>query len=222
MNLTTAEKFLLLARHPEKGRFLISGIHVNYGLTGALILDMTLQKKVAVENDKLVLKTRKRSTDPVEKEIIAVLQKFKKPPSVRRTIYKLSRKSGTFKRIILSQMVRKRLISREDTAFLGFIPYRRYYLINRKLRNDLIKQLKENLVYQKELNNQDAVLLGLVEACKMYNVLSTDKEELKNIRKQFKEKLKENAVAASVDKTIRQVQAAVMGAVVASSVAGRR
>ncbi len=222
MALTTAEKFLLLAQHPEKGRFLISGIHIKYSIPGALVLDMSLQKKVAIENDKLLVKSRKRTTDPIEAEVITTIQKFKKPRSVRRSISKLSGKSGTFKRILLAQMVRKRLIRREEKSFLGFIRYNRYYLVNRKLRNDIIKQLKENLLFQKELSNEDAVVLGLIEACKMHKVLSADKNELNNIKKQLKEKLKKNAVASSVDKIISQVQAAVMGAVVAAAVAGRR
>ncbi len=219
MNLTTAEKFLLLAQHPGKGRFITSGIYINYGITGALIMEMTFRKKAAIENEKLVVKARKRSTDPIEAEIIATVGKFKKPRSVKRTLNKLSRNAGKYRGILLKQLARKGYLRIEEKTFLGFIQYKRHYLTNPKSRNELIRQLKDNLFYQKEISNEDAAVFGLLEACKMQRVLSSNKDELKVIRKQFKEKLSENAVASSVDKTIRQVQAAMMGAIVASAVA---
>jgi golgi phosphoprotein 3 len=222
MKLDTAEKFLLLAQHPDKGRFLAPGIYVTYGLIGALILDLSLKQKVTIEDEKLILKTRKRTADPIESEIISTLQKFERPLSVRRSINKLSRKEGKFKSILLTQMARKRILRIEFKTFLGLIKYRRHYLTDRKTRNELIQQLKNNLLHLKVISDEDAVIFGLIEACKLHKVLSSDKDEQKVIGKQLKEKLKENSVAANVDKTIRQIQAAVMGAVVAAAVTAGR
>ncbi len=61
MNLNTAEKFLLIAQHPVKGRFTISDVQINYGIIGALLLEMSLENRIAIEENILILKNEKSS-----------------------------------------------------------------------------------------------------------------------------------------------------------------
>ena len=61
-------------------------------------------------------------------------------------------------------------------------------------------------------------------ACRMYRILSADRDELKTIRSQLKKIIKESPVSDVVAKTIRQVQAvitSVTAAIVAHPTAGR-
>jgi len=106
----------------------------------------------------------------------------------------------------------------EHHKFL-FIPYRKSYLTDNRSRDSLIKQIRECALFHKELNNENIVILGLIEACRMHNIISTNREELKTLRKELKMIIKESPIAEAVDKTIKQVQAAIMGAVAASSIA---
>jgi hypothetical protein len=63
------------------------------------------------------------------------------------------------------------------------------------------------------------VILSLIEACKMHEILTSDRSELRELRKELKSLLKDSPIADVLDKTIKQVQAAIMGAVIASTVA---
>jgi len=87
------------------------------------------------------------------------------------------------------------------------------------MRNSLIRQLRECILFHKELNNENSVLLGLVEACRMHKILSSDREELKTIRKELKAIIKESPIAETVGETIKQVQIAIISSVAAASVA---
>ncbi|MFO7620157.1 MAG: GPP34 family phosphoprotein, partial [Bacteroidales bacterium] len=62
-SFNTAEKFLLIAHHPEKGRFTISPMYIKYGLAGAILLDMTLEDRIDLTDKRLILKTAGTSAD---------------------------------------------------------------------------------------------------------------------------------------------------------------
>jgi len=218
MNLTIPEKFLLLAQHPAKGRLIISGIQLQYGIIGALLLQMSVEERINIENDLLILKSGKGKPDPMIAEIELLIRNSKKQRKTRYWVNKLARKSRRYKKATLEKLSSARIIRIEPRKFLGIIPYKKVYLVNSRLRNDLIKQLKNSLISKHELTNDKVVLLGLIEAAKMHKIFSSDKHELKRIKKALKESIKENKIAATVDKTIKEVQAAIISTIIVSSV----
>ena len=52
---STAEKFLIIAHHPEKGGFLTSQTFIQYGIAGAILLDLTLGERISMVDKKLFL-----------------------------------------------------------------------------------------------------------------------------------------------------------------------
>lgn len=217
MELTIIEKFLLIAQHPEKGRFIIPDMQLNHGIIGALLLEMSLVEMIDIEKDKLILKNYKKSNDPLIKEISSIIKDSKKPRKVKYWITRFARKSRKFKWTILDDLVKKRLIRIENKKFLGLIPYRKNYLAESKTRNSLIQELKKSILSRREISNENIVVLGLVEACKMHKAITSDKIELKRIKKELKEVIKESPIASTLDKTIKEVQAAIMVVIFASA-----
>jgi len=115
--------------------------------------------------------------------------------------------------------VSKRLVRIEDTKVLGIFPWSRTYLTESLTREKLIRQLRNDiLAYRGDVNDSTA-LAGLIEACRMWRILSTDRDELKMIRLQIKRIIKDTPVSDAVGQTIRQVQAAIIASVTASVVA---
>jgi len=218
MNLSIPEKFLLLAQHPDKGRLIISGLQLQYGIIGALLLQMSVEERISIENDLVILKSGKGKPVPLIAEIEMLIRNSKKQRKLRYWVTKLARKSNKYKKAILENLASARIIRIEPRKFLGLIPYKNVYLVNRRLRNDLVRQLKSSLISKHELNNDQVVLLGLVEATKMYKVFASDSGELKQIKKTLKELIRENQIAGTVDKTIKEVQAAIFTTIIVSSV----
>ncbi len=218
MEIRLTEKFLLIAQSPEKGRFLISSLQLNVGLVGAILMEMTFDKKIVIEQNKLLLKSSKSSNDPVLSEITGVIKKSKKPRKVKYWVSKLERKVRRYKWIFLEKMQKDRLVRIEHKKFLGAISYRKCFLINKRIRDDILKQLKDAVFYKKELSEENIVLLGLVEACGLQKTLASDRKELKVVKKRLKELLKEEPIAQAVGKTLAEMQAALSGAISAAIV----
>ena len=80
----------------------------------------------------------------------------------------------------------------------------------------MIRQLKNDILVYRGDAGESSALAGLVEACRMRRILSSDREELKMIRTQIKKILKDSPVSDAVAQTIRQVQAAIIASVTAS------
>lgn len=219
MKLNTLSKFLLIAHHPEKGRFLISDIHINYGIIGAALLEMSLDGQLKIEENKLTLLRDGNSENSIIAEISKEIRVSKKTRKIRYWITKLARKSRKYKWEILADLEKNKLLRIEDKKFLGLIPYRKSYLIQSNTRRDLIHQLKKDALYGRDLSNDNILILGLIEACKMHKIITSDKEESKRLKQALKEIIKKSPITDTLDKTIKQVQAAIVGAIVASSVA---
>jgi golgi phosphoprotein 3 len=219
MNLNTAEKFIILAHHPEKGRFKVNGYQLKYGLVGALLLEMSLQKIVSVQDKRLIYNSPGIDKDPVISELSAMIRQSEKKRKIRTWISKFAWRSRRYKWAILNQLAEKRVIRIESKRFLGLIPYRCSYFIDQGIRAELIRTARNNVLNRKDLSEENIVVLGLIEACGMHRILSTDRQELKKIRKELKEIIKESPIAGVLAETIRQVRTAIIASAAASSAA---
>jgi golgi phosphoprotein 3 len=169
----------------------------------------------------VTLRDSDTSGNSIVSEISRTIRDSTKPKQLKYWIGKLSKKSGVYKRAVMGELERKRQVRIEDKKFLRLIPFTRYYLINNRIRLDLIKETKEAILSRRAFSNEDFSLLGLIEACKMHKILTTDKAELKILRRELKKLIKESPIASAVNHTIQQVQAAIISAIVVSSVATR-
>jgi hypothetical protein len=100
-----------------------------------------------------------------------------------------------------------------------FFGYYRTKLIKHKVRDQIIKEIRETLLYNKQVNDKNSMILGLVEACNMYRIICRDKKERKICKTRIKEWIQSDVISQGVGKVIKEMQAAVIGAVVASSAA---
>ncbi len=221
MDLNIAEKFLLLAQHPEKGKYKISSIHVQYGLVGAIFLDLSLKKAITL-NGKLVKANADFNPKSLEynahRVIFKAIHNSEKDRNLKQWIRRLSGKATKRKREFQQGMRKKNLIRIEHKKFL-FIKYLVCYLRDKRTYKSLVYHLKNITLYKKEKNEKELSLLGLIQACQMQRILSQDHSELKIIRKELKGIAKDERVSQTVDATIRQIQAAIMIAVATSTAA---
>lgn len=219
MSFNTAEKFLILAHHPEKGRFMTSQLYIQYGIAGSVLLDMTLDDRIEMSDKKLILKAGSGTPGPMTGEIIALISQSVKPRKTEYWIRKLAGRYKKYKWQILRDLEGRKLLRIENRKFLGIIPYRKSYLLESYTRSKLISQLKNDILYNNKTSGENLALAGMIEACRMHRILTDDRDELKTIRKQLKKIIKEIPVADMVGQTIRQVQAAITASVTAAVVA---
>ena len=219
MELSIAKRFLLLAQHPEKGRMLISEIHLKFGLAGALLLQMSLDDQLSIKDEVLYIKKGSQYADPKIREIAAMIQQARRPRKIKYWIHRIGQKASKWRLYYYDQMAQERLIKVEMKKFLGIIPYLKTYLVNRQLRNKMIQELKNEFFQKRDIAPTHMVVLGLVEACRMHKVLTKEKSQYKVLRRDLKQLVKESPVSSNVDKTISQVQAAIVSSIVVTTIA---
>jgi hypothetical protein len=223
-NLSIAEKFLLIAHHPEKGRYVIPSTYLQYGLAGAILLDLTLSDLIETDGTKLSLKRSRPSTDPLLEEVAALISQSAAPRKAAYLIRKLGTRYSKYHLQLLKGLAGKRLLRIEEKKFLGLIPYRKSYLLESYTRSNLVRQLRNEIVAYRGVPGENFPLAVLVAACRLQRVVTTDRDELKQIRSQLKRMAKENPVSDAVTQTVSQVQAAVIASItaaVAASTSGR-
>ncbi|HOP04495.1 MAG TPA: GPP34 family phosphoprotein [Tenuifilaceae bacterium] len=218
MNLTIAEKFLVIAHHAEKGRFITSDVQMSYGLIGALILDLLLEKWFTIDNKLLILQNQKTSSNEVFEDMLSQIRREEKPKKIKRWITKFSYRTRKYKWTILSKLEEKKVVKIEHKKFL-FIPYRQVFLLNQQVRKEILAALSQKILTSKKLSEEETSVLSLIEACKLHKTLSSDKTELRTIKMELKRLLKESPIADAVDATIKQVQAAIAASIAASAAA---
>ena len=218
-NFTTAEKFLLVAHHPDKGRFMMQRTYLQYGIAGAILLDMTISDRLEADGSKLSLKRASASTDPVMNDVISLMSQSTKPRKAEYWIRKLGARYNKYLLQLLKGLAGKRLLRIEEKKFLGLIPYRKSYLLESYTRSNLVLQLKNEIIAYRGVPGDNLALAGMIEACRMQRILTTDRDELKQIKTQLKRMIKENPVADAVAQTVSQVEAAVIASITAAVVA---
>jgi len=107
MELNTIEKFLLLAKHPVKKRFLISEMHINYGIIGGILMEMSLENLIKIENKNLILEKQSNSSNYLVEDVTEIIQKSKKTRKIRYWMQKLSRYSKKYKWLVLNELSNK-------------------------------------------------------------------------------------------------------------------
>jgi hypothetical protein len=226
MTFSTAEKFLLIAHHPEKGRFMVSGMFIQYGIAGAILLDMTLDGSLDIKDGKVLLRPGRVSDRTVRDEVASLISASGKPKKAGFWVNKLARRYNWYLRQVLNEMEKKRLVRTEQRKFLGLIPYRKSFLVESYTRSNLIRQIKnEILAYTREPSPSSIAIAGLIEACRMQRIITSDRDELKLVRNQLRKIARENELTDAVMQTVHQVQVAIIASVTAAifaSTVGRR
>jgi len=211
MELDLKQKFLLLALDQTKGRFLIDTLSLNYGIIGALLLELSEKEKLTIKHKKLVVINSNLTKDDVLDECLNLIIKSKKNRRVKFWINKIANRANRFKRNILQDLKHKNLINIQKRTYMwGLIKVYRYPVLNTKLVND-IKQKLKNVVLKNEKADLESVLfLSLMHSSKLSRILFLNKKEYRNANKRIKELTKEIEISEAVSDALKEVQAAVM------------
>lgn len=208
---TNLEKFILLARHPEKQQWLLSRQILHIGMAGAIILDLAEQEVVSVSEK--YIRTKKDATDlsPAHQHILARIKDKQKPRKVKRWVTFFSHRAGQFRWKAFEKMERDGLISITQHHFL-MIGYRRVHVAAKDARQQMISELKKAVLQTENLNASDGSLLNLLMAVNLSRPFAEKSSERKAFRKSLKEKLDADPIANGVTEAIREMQAAIAAA----------
>ncbi|WP_199701858.1 GOLPH3/VPS74 family protein [Jiangella rhizosphaerae] len=216
-----AEDLLLLAYDDESGKPGIDSTRLEYGLAGALLLELSLLGKVAVagegeavKRDRLVVRDTSPVGDDVLDRALAELadDEGKKPKNVLGSLRKGVRD------LLLRRLAERGLLREESGTLLGIFPITRWPAADASHEAAVRQRLQDVLVTGLEPDPRTAALVSLLLAVDGLRkaVPSDDRRAVKRRAKE----ISEGAWAAdAVKKAVQEVQAAVTAAIVGAGAA---
>jgi Golgi phosphoprotein 3 len=212
--LSLPEELLLLALHDEKGKIVSkASTGLLFGLAGAVLLELTLQKRLALaEKNKLALHDDRLTGDEILDEAIGKIRQSKK---IRKADHWVSKLSGTkkLKDRLLDRLVNKGILRKEEKKVLRVFPVKRYPTKDARPERTTREQIRAALLQGRTPDERTAMIVSLVVACDLINEIFP-KGERRVARKRAKEIVKNDPVGKAVTSATQAVQAAVIASVV--------
>ena len=216
MSLILAEELLLLALHDEKGSVIFnSSTALPYGLSGAIILELFMKKRLMFVDKKITVADTTPTGDSVLDEAVVLIKDFGKLKTAKYWVQKLSSKLKKLQERLANRLVEKNILRKEERKFLWVIPYNRYPTEDPATEQDIRFQIHDIIINNKPVTGHTAALLSLVKACDLVKEVF-EKDERKIAKVKIKEIAEKEPIGKAVSSVVNEVNAAVIAAVAAS------
>lgn len=214
--LTLPEQLLLLALHDQKGTILSSAsISIEYGLAGAVIMELALRGKVQMRAKKLVVVDSAATGDDVLDRVLGQMKEAGKDRDAAYWINRLPSKIK-IKPAMLERLVQQRILNMEEQKILGLFGSPHYPTRNPQEEKKLREQIRQTVLCRYPTEAKLVALVGLVQACGLTNEIFS-KEERKEADRRIKEIMQHDPVAKAVADTVIGIQAALATVIFNSS-----
>ncbi len=211
--LTIAEKLLLLALHDEKGTVLPSAsTSLLYGLSGALLMELTFNKKLYVKEENLLVSDTTPTGNDIVDEALHIIKQSKKDKNAEHWVSALSTGIKNLQERLLDRLVQEGILRKEERRILWVIPVTQHPLQRSEVEEEIREQIRAALLYTQTPSPQVAMLISLVTACDLMAELFSH-EELKRATERAKVIAEECLVSETVSDAVSSVDAAVAAAV---------
>jgi hypothetical protein len=214
--MSLPEEFLLLA-YDEDGTPLTDGTRLDNGLGGALLLQLALAKRVDVEDKRVVVVDRGPTGDALVDEALARIAE-EKPRKPGYWVTKLSKQARPR---LLARLVDEGVLTVEKDRVLWVFPRTKYPSASGTTPAVEVaarERMRASVLGSGPVEPETAALCALVAATELDRKILGDLDR-KRVKARLKE-IGEGAWAAdAVRKTIEEIQAAVMVAIIASTTA---
>lgn len=207
--LTFAEEILLLALDDKKGTIKpMPAQAMKFALAGSLLMELALENRIDTDLRSLYVIDPAPTGDALLDE---TLQKVHAEPSRQPTSYWLSEiawQTQDLQERVLAQLVDKGVLKIEDRKILWVFAVRRYPLLDDREVTEVRTRLRTLISGDSIPDARDAVLIGLVNACQLFDEIFTE-EELTHLRPRIAELAKLDLIGREVARSINEISLAV-------------
>ena len=214
--MSIAEEFLLLA-YDEDGTPLTDGTRLDNGLGGAILLELALARRVDIEDKRVVVVDRGPVGDALVDDALARIAE-EKPRKPGHWVTKLSKHARPR---ILEKLVADGVLTVEKDRVLWVFPRTKYPPASGEtpaVEAEARERIRAAVLGSGPVEPHTAALCALVAATELDRKILGDLDQ-KRVKTRLKEIGEGAWAAAAVRKTIEEIQAAVMVAIIASTTA---
>lgn len=213
MDLDLLEEYLLIALDDDKGKFVIDSTHLHYGFGGAILLELALREKISIEGEFIRLKDSSSMTEVALNKTIELIQEDAKPIKIKDLIRTLANNAGELKQDTLQRLMNKGILKKEEHKILWIIPNNKYPTSNLSPENKVRERLKGVMLLGEKSEPRDIMLLSLIDVSDLTREAFRDKDDYKAVKKKIKEVTQDVKISSAINKSIREIQAAIMIAI---------
>ncbi len=211
MSLSLPQKFILIALDNLKGKFLIDSLSLNYGIAGAILLELSEKNKIQIRDKKLIIVNKISTDSSILDETIKIIESSKRSRKIKYWINKLGNKVSRLKKIALNDLYKKGIVSVISKNYIwGMIKIYRYPIVKKDIVINLKTRLSNVVLRNEKLDTEDILLLSLIYSCKLTRVIFKNKKDFKIANKRIKEITKNIEIGDAVGQALKEIQAAVL------------
>ncbi|MBI9034617.1 MAG: GPP34 family phosphoprotein [Bacteroidales bacterium] len=214
------ELFYFLVAKERNGRITLNDQQMNSGMAAAILIELTHKEHVNLEGKRLVLKGHPRSKDEALAEMIRRMEKSSRPKKISSWISTVNLYRGQFYKAVKSNLLKTGLVREETMHFLGFIPYKIYFVNKPKLREEHLKRLRKSILENKYETFEDSAIALITGSSQLLFRLFKDRKERRIARQNIKELRKNNPFGEAVNASVQAVNAAIFAATTVGTTAG--
>ncbi|MFC3418739.1 GPP34 family phosphoprotein [Salinicoccus hispanicus] len=206
---TIAEALLLLATDDEKGTQVNGADSIEYGLTGAILSELTLMERIELQEDKVVVVDRTPTEVPYFETVLDEMEKAKKPEKIEYWMDRLPFKMHNIKKEIIQSLVDKGILKEESKKFLFVFKWKHHPEADGRAEEEIRNRL-QRIVFKDETPDPLAgILLNLIKICNLTaEVFGEEKQE--TAEKRIEKIAAESEYDVAINKSIEEMEAAIM------------
>ena len=218
MELNLVEEFLLIALDDDKGVFVIDSTHLHYGFAGAVLLELALRDKIAIDGDYVRLKSSSHEPEVALNKTIDLIAASEKTRKTKDWLGKIAQKAGEMKNDTLQRLIDRGILRKEEHKILWIIPNNKYPMSNSNPENKVRERLKNVMMHGAKSEPRDIMLLSLIDVSDLTKEAFRDQSDYKEVKRKIKEITEDIRISQAINKSIREIQTAIMIAITTTMV----
>ena len=206
MILNCAEELILLSIDDQTNYFYrITNINFNVALSGALLMDLALRKRIDVDLEGIYV----LSTEPTgDKFLDAILENLIETEAGNQPavlVGQLYNSMGHLKDKLLQDLEEKGIIKVSQCKVLWLFKKRRYPIIDQKEEEEVLSRIRKTVLTDVDPEPRDLALIALLNICNLMDKIFTN-DELEQRSERLEQLKKLDLISPAVKRIIGEMQ----------------
>jgi len=203
--LSFAEEIFLFALDDREGSIKPLPVSaLEYVLPGALLMELAFLNRIDTDLKSLQIADRQSTGNALLDDVLRQIGQKNEPQPIA---YWLAHFAGQAKQIqerVLEQLIAKGVLKIENKKILWVFKTRRYPMIDNREIKEVTARLRGLILSDEIPDPRDAVLISLVDACRLFDDLFSD-EEYERVQPRIKALAKLDLIGQEITKSIREI-----------------
>jgi len=210
MDLTLAEKIVLLALDDKSGKFHpLPDRALDFALAGALLTDLAMTEHISARTEAVEILSLSPCgialLDEALKQIAAAEIK-----TLDNWIATLTRSGSVFRRMALDALIAKKILEEKDDLFLWVFHRHRFPACDEEAEHRVIERIRKVVTDESfAATRADNVLVGLMSICQLSHIVF-GVAELERYGDRIAEITRRDCISRTVTETIQEIQRALL------------